>query len=145
MYNRIYMNMFKTTDAKSAEELLNKLEEPRKSEMLRLHEFIRKTVPTLQIGLYGAIIGYGNYHYKSKSGREGDWMIIGLASQKNYISLYICATENDEYLAEKHKAELPNASIGKSCIRFKKTEDLDMEVVKKLILKAEKLGGMNSV
>lgn len=143
MYN-IAMNMFKTTDAKSVEELLSKIEEPRRTEMLKLHEFIRKTVPNLPIGLYGAIIGYGNYHYKSKSS-EGDWMIIGLASQKNYISLYICATENDEYLAEKHKAELPKAKIGKSCISFKKTEDIDLEVVKKLILKAEKLGGMNAV
>lgn len=135
--------MFKTTDAKSVEELINKLEEPRKGEMLVLHNFIKKTVPSLPIGLYGAIIGYGNYHYKSQSGREGDWMIIGLASQKNYISLYICSLEDGEYIAEKYKSELPKASIGKSCIRFKHIEDVDLEVIKKLILKAEKIGGMN--
>lgn len=139
------MNMFKTTDAKSAEELIDNLDEPRKSEILKLHNFIRKTVPKLSVSLYGAIIGYGNYHYKSKSGRDGDWMIIGLASQKNYISLYICAVENGEYLAEKHKADLPKTSVGKSCIRFKHLEDVDMEVLKKLILKAESLGGMNAV
>lgn len=135
--------MFKTTDAKSVEELINKIEEPRKSEMLKLHHFIQKTVPHLPIGLYGAIIGYGNYHYKSKSGREGDWMIIGLASQKNYISLYICSIEDGEYLAEKYKSELPKASVGKSCIRFKRIEDIDLDVIRKLILKAEKIGGMN--
>lgn len=142
MYN-VIMNMFKSTDAKTVDELINKLAEPRRSEMLTLHKFIQETVPSLPIGLYGAIIGYGNYHYKSKSGREGDWMIIGLASQKNYISLYICSLEDGEYLAEKHKDELPKTSIGKSCIRFKKLEDLDMQVLKKLLLKAEKLGGMN--
>ena len=136
--------MFKTTTAKNVSEYLDSLEEPQKTEILQLHDFIKHTVPKLPLGMYGAIIGYGNYHYKSKSGREGDWMIIGLAAQKNYISLYICAVENGEYLAEKHKEELPKASIGKSCIRFKKVEDLDLEVIKKLILKAEKLGGMNA-
>ncbi len=143
-YNR-HMNMFKTTDAKSVEELISKIDEPRRSEMEKLHAFIRKTVPKLPIGLYGAIIGYGNYHYKYSSGREGDWMIIGLASQKNYISLYICSTENGEYLAEKYKDELPKANIGKSCIRFKKLEDIDLEVLKEIILKAEKLGGMGAI
>lgn len=139
------MNMFKTTDAKSVEELISKIDEPRRSEIKKIHEFIRKIVPNLPVGLYGAIIGYGNYHYKYSSGREGDWMLIGLASQKNYISLYICATENGEYLAEKNKEELPKASVGKSCIRFKKLEDVNLEVLKKLILKAEKLGGMGEV
>ena len=137
--------MFKTTDAKSVEELISKIDEPRRSEIKKIHEFIRKIVPNLPVGLYGAIIGYGNYHYKYSSGREGDWMLIGLASQKNYISLYICATENGEYLAEKNKEELPKASVGKSCIRFKKLEDVNLEVLKKLILKAEKLGGMGEV
>lgn len=137
--------MFKTTDAKSVEELISKIDEPRRSEIKKIHEFIRKIVPNLPVGLYGAIIGYGNYHYKYSSGREGDWMLIGLASQKNYISLYICATENGEYLAEKNKEELPKASVGKSCIRFKKLEDVNLEVLKKLILKAEKLGGMGAV
>lgn len=137
--------MFKTTDAKSVEELISKIDEPRRSEIKKIHEFIRKTVPKLTLSLYGAIIGYGNYHYKYSSGREGDWMLIGLASQKNYISLYICATENGEYLAEKNKEELPKASVGKSCIRFKKLEDVNLEVLKKIILKAEKLGGMGAV
>ena len=135
--------MFKTTDVKDAAELISRLEEPRKSEMIKLDAFIKKTVPNLPVSLYGAVIGYGKYHYKSKSGSEGDWMIIGLASQKNYISLYICSMEDGEYLAEKYKDELPKADIGKSCIRFKKFEDIDLEVLKKLILKAEKIGGMN--
>jgi len=142
MYYR-FMSIFKTTTAKDAEELISKIEEPRKTEIEMLHAFIKKTVPKLPINLYGAIIGYGKYHYKSKSGSEGDWMIIGLASQKNYISLYICSMEDGEYLAEKYKDELPKADIGKSCIRFKKFEDIDLEVLKKLILKAEKIGGMN--
>jgi hypothetical protein len=79
------------------------------------------------------MIGYGSYHYKYASGREGDCAIIALASQKSYISVYITASENGEYVAEKHKAELPKASIGKSCIRFKKLAEIDLKVLEKLV------------
>ena len=134
--------MFKSSKATTPEELFALIDEPRKSEMLELHKLILKTVPKLKPKMYGSIIGYGEYTYKYASGRTGEWMIIGLASQKNYISLYICAVEGKEYVAEKHKAEFPKASIGKSCIRFKKIEDIDTKALTNLLLKAEKLGGM---
>ncbi len=134
--------MFKSSKATTPEELFALIDEPRKSEMLELHKLILKTVPKLKPKMYGSIIGYGEYTYKYASGRTGEWMIIGLASQKNYISLYICAVEGKEYIAEKHKAEFPKASIGKSCIRFKKIEDIDIKALTNLLLKAEKLGGM---
>jgi len=134
--------MFKSSKATTPEELFALIDEPRKSEMLELHKLILKTVPKLKPKMYGSIIGYGEYTYKYASGRTGEWMIIGLASQKNYISLYICAVEGKEYVAEKHKAEFPKASIGKSCIQFKKIEDIDTKALTNLLLKAEKLGGM---
>ena len=134
--------MFKSSKATTPEELFALIDEPRKSEMIELHKLILKTVPKLKPKMYGSIIGYGEYTYKYASGRTGEWMIIGLASQKNYISLYICAVEGKEYIAEKHKAEFPKASIGKSCIRFKKIEDIDIKALTNLLLKAEKLGGM---
>jgi len=134
--------MFKSSPATTPEELFALIDEPRKNEMIELHKLILKTVPKLKPKMYGSIIGYGEYTYKYASGRTGEWMIIGLASQKNYISLYICAVEGKEYIAEKHKAEFPKASIGKSCIRFKKIEDIDIKALTNLLLKAEKLGGM---
>jgi hypothetical protein len=79
------------------------------------------------------MIGYGTYRYKYASGREGDWPVIALASQKNYISVYVCAAENGRYIAEAHKGELANASVGKSCIRFKKLEDVDLKALEKVI------------
>jgi hypothetical protein len=132
------MNMFKPNTTSSPEEYIAKLEEPRKSEIQKLHDLIRETVPNLKPFMISGLIGYGQYHYKSKSGREGEWYIIGLASQKNYISLYCCAVDGKEYLAEKYKNELPKASIGKSCIRFKKVEDLDVAILKKLFKESEK-------
>lgn len=127
-------------EAKSPEEYISKLEEPRKTEIDQLHKIIRKTVPSLEPTMAFGMIGYGPFHYKYKSGREGDWMLIGLASQKNYISLYITCTTDGQYLAERYKDKLPKASIGKSCIRFKKLADVDMKVLQKLLKEAEKIG-----
>lgn len=123
------VNMFKVTTAKTPEKYIELIDEPRKSQIRDLHNFIRKTTPELEPFMISGMIGYGKFHYKSKSGREGDWCIIALASQKNYISVYACATRDGQYVAERHKKELPKANIGRSCIRFKKIEDIDLKVL----------------
>ena len=133
------MNMFKSTDAKTPEEYIAKIDEPRKSQIQQLHDLIRKTIPGQKPYIISGMIGYGSFHYKYASGREGDWCIVALASQKNYISVYICASDGKEYVAEKYKKEFPKANIGRSCIRFKKIEDIDLEMLKKVLLEGEKL------
>lgn len=130
--------MFKTTKAKTPQEYLDMIDEPRKSEMVKLHKLICKTVPKLKPFIIAGMIGYGPYHYKSKSGREGDWALILLASQKNYISVHICALIDGKYLAEGYTKKLPKTNIGKSCIRFKKIEDIDLDVLSEVLKKAEK-------
>lgn len=83
------------------------------------------------------MLGYGAYHYRYASGREGDWMLVGLASNKRYISLYVTAGRPDgRYLAEAYADRLPAASIGRSCIRVKRAADLDPEVVTALLVEA---------
>jgi len=139
------MNMFKPTLAKTPEEYLLAIDEPRRSEMRELYEFILKTAPDLKPHIMSGMIGYGTYHYKYASGKEGDWSLIALASQKNYISVYICSTENGNYIAEGYKEMLPKASIGKSCIRFKRLSDIDLEILAEIIKKAEKVGGAGQV
>lgn len=139
------MNMFKPTVAKTPEEYIAMIPEPRRQEIETLHALIQKTVPRLKPRILSGMIGYGTYHYRYASGREGDWSLIALASQKNYISVYVCAMEKDSYLAETYKDKLPKASIGKSCIRFKKLSDIDLSVLMEIIKKAEKLGGMGQV
>jgi len=129
--------MFKTTEAKTAQEYINLLEEPRKSQIKTLHEFILKTVPKLKPFIISGMIGYGEYHYKYPSGREGEWAVILLASQKNYISIYACGLKDGKYVAEVHKNELPKASIGKSGIRIKKLEDIDLNVLTKILKESE--------
>lgn len=127
--------MFKPKEADSPKEYIAQIDEPRKSEIQQLHDFIRKTIPDQKPYIVHNIIGYGTYPYKTKAGKEGEWFPVGLASQKNYISVYACCvTKDGKYIAEKYKKELPKASIGRSCIRFKKVQDIDLDVLEKIIL-----------
>jgi hypothetical protein len=115
-------------------EYIAKLEEPRKSDVAALDALIRKTAPKLKPFVQGGILAYGPYHYKYASGREGDWFQIGVASNQNYISLYICGADENGHVAERFKKALPKANIGRGCVRFKRLGDLDQAVLKKLIL-----------
>lgn len=139
------MNMFKPTSAQTPEEYIEALEQPRRQEVEKIHKLIQQTLPSQKPHILSGMIGYGTYHYRYASGREGDWSLIALASQKNYISLYICSVENGEYIAESYKKALPKASIGKSCIRFKRLEDVDTNVLIEIIKKAEKAGGAGQI
>lgn len=124
------------TKAKTPKEYIEGLKEPRRSVVRALHRLITRTAPSLKPKLWevGTIgIGYGTYHYRYASGREGDWPVLGLASRAAYISFYACLGDGKQYIAEKHKKELPKANIGKSCIRFKRLSDLDARVLAKII------------
>jgi len=116
--------------------------------MLALHAAIRKAVPKLtteiMMGMGSPVIGYGKYHYKSPSGREGDWFLIGLTSGKNYYSLHICAADKGGYLVEQNAAKLGKVKTGRSCINFKKLEDLKLDVAMALVKQAVKSGGLNA-
>ena len=114
-------------------EYIAKLEEPRKSEIAALDKLIRKLAPALEPFIHAGMLAYGPWHYKYDSGREGDWFRMGLASNKNYISLYVLATDGKSYVAERFKKALPKANIGKSCVRFKHLSDLDQSALAKLI------------
>lgn len=132
-------SMNSTSSATTPEEYISTLDEPRRIEIQKLHDLIRETVPELEPFMLSGMLGYGKYHYKYASGREGDSAIIALASQKNYISLYASAADGDQYVAEKYKEQLPKANIGKSCIRFKKTADIDTEVIKAILKESSQL------
>ena len=135
------MNMFKPTLALNPEEYIAAIPEPRRQDVEKIHELIQKTVPNLKPHILSGMIGYGTYRYRYASGKEGDWSLIALANQKNYISVYVCAVEKGKYIAEEYKNKLPKASIGKSCIRFKTLKDIDLSILIEIITKAEKTGG----
>ena len=132
------------------DEVLAALPADRRDIMTTMHQAIRKAVPKLAPAMMSGmgpspIIGYGKYHYKSASGREGDWFLIGLAAGKNDYSLHICAGDKDGYLVERNAAKLGKVKTGRSCINFKKLEDLRLDVAMRLVKQAEKSGGLNAV
>lgn len=82
------------------------------------------------------MIGYGPYHYRYASGREGDSARVGLAINKTGFSVYVSCVDEKGYLAEQAKARLGKASIGKSCIRFKRLADIELDVLREVLAKA---------
>ena len=121
------------------------LDEPRRSEIRRLHELIRETLPDLEPNTDGGMLGYGRFHYRYASGREGDASLVALSSRKQYISLYVLCADAGGYLAERYADRMPRANIGKSCVRFKRTGDLDLDALRDLLVEAGRLGGAGAV
>jgi hypothetical protein len=137
-------------DTPHLDEFLAGLPADRRDTMTTLHKAIRKAVPKLAPAIMtgmgpSPIIGYGKYRYRSASGREGDWFLIGLAAGKSYYSLHICVGDKDGYLVERNAAKLGKVKTGRSCINFKKLEDLKLDAAMGLVKQAEKSGGINAV
>jgi uncharacterized protein YdhG (YjbR/CyaY superfamily) len=118
--------------ASTPAEYIAQLDEPRKSDIAALDALIRKTAPNLKPFIQIGILAYGHWRY-SCGGRENDWFRIGLASNKNYISLYVCPGDAPGSIPERYKQALPKASIGKGCVRFKRLGDLDMAALQDLL------------
>jgi len=92
---------------------------------------IMKKVTKSEPKMWGpAIVGFGNYIYKYPNGREMDWFYIGFSNRKNAITLYLMLKyENFPDLMNK----LGKYKIGKSCLYIKSLEDIDLNVLNKLI------------
>ena len=134
--------MFKPTKAKTVKEYLASVPEDRKKTILFLHNFIQKSVPTLKSHFANNMLGYGSFPYKNYKKEMIKWPVVALATQKNYISLYVCAIIDGQYVAEKYEKALGKVSVGKSCIRFKKLEDINFPTLKKVIKEAAKNPGL---
>lgn len=134
--------MFKPVKAKTAKEYFAALPKERREPMAFLDAFIRKAVPRLKPVFSYNMPGYGAFQYRNSKKEVLDWPVIALASQKNYISIYVCAVVDGKYIAETYKKELGKVSVGKSCIRFKKVEDLNLPVLKKVLKQAAASPGL---
>lgn len=77
-----------------------------------------------------SIVGFGRYHYKYASGREGDWFLAGFAPRKQNLTLYIMSGfEGAAPLLKK----LGKHTTGGSCLYLKSLADLDMGALRKLV------------
>jgi hypothetical protein len=80
-----------------------------------------------------SIIGFGSYHYKYESGREGDMMLVGFSPRKAATVLYGMRGASD---SETLLAHLGKFKTEKGCLYIKRLADVDQEVLKDLIVKA---------
>ncbi len=115
----------------SVEGFLNKVkdEATRKDcfEILKLMKQVTKEEPKM----WGSnIVGFGSYHYKSKSGREGDWMLTGFSPRKQNLTLYLMGgfDEQKDLLKKLGKYK---TSVG--CLYIKRLDDVDKKVLKTLV------------
>lgn len=127
------MNMFKAVKPTTVKQYLAAVPEERQDAINFMHKFIQEQAPELKSHFSYNMLGYGKFPYKNYKKEIIDWPIIALANQKNYISIYVCSLVDGQYLAEKFEDRLGKVSIGKSCIRFKKIEDLNLDALAEVI------------
>ena len=113
------------------EDFLNTIDDEQKhSDAFALLEFMKEITGEEPVMWGPGIIGFGTYHYKYASGREADWMLTGFSPRKNNLTLYIMQGFDDY---EHHLSQLGKHKTGKSCLYVKRLEDLDLDVLRKLI------------
>ena len=81
--------------------------------------------------MWGAsIVGFGSYHYRYESGREGEFMLSGFAPRKQSLTLYIMGG-HERY--QELFARLGKHRTGKSCLYINKLDDVDLDVLREII------------
>jgi len=120
----------------SVEKFLKNIPDKKKQEDAFIIMNLMKKITKEEPVMWGpSIVGYGNYHYKYESGREGDWFLTGFSPRKQNLTLYLMSgfKKYDELMKKlgKHKT-------GGSCLYIKKLEDVDMKILKELITQSVK-------
>ena len=75
-----------------------------------------------------AIIGFGSYHYKYATGREGDMPVVGFSPRKQNLTLYVGFKDQGDLLNK-----LGKHTTSKSCVYIKRLSDVDLPTLRKII------------
>ncbi len=115
----------------SVEDFLNSIaDEQRRADCFAVVEMMKKATKS-EPKMWGtSIVGFGDYHYKYATGREGDCPVIGFSPRKQNLTLYF--TDGVERQPERLK-QLGKHKIGKSCLYVNQLADLDLKVLKQMI------------
>jgi hypothetical protein len=87
------------------------------------------------------IVGYGLLDYTNRSGTSVRWFSVGLAAQKNYMSMYVNAIEEGRYLLDAYKGRLGKAKVGSAAVSFKTLEEVDLDALMEMVQRAGELAG----
>ena len=117
-------------------------DEKRRQDCFTVLELMRQITDTEPRMWGDSIVGFGSYHYKYKSGREGDWFLTGFSPRKQNLTLYIMSGfDQHDVLLEK----LGKFKTGKSCLYIKKVEDIDLPTLRELVRQSvEHVGKSNT-
>ncbi len=129
--------MYKLKTQETDESVISFIEsidsDKKKSDAYKLLEIFTET-SGYSAKMWGeSIIGFGSYHYKYPTGHEGDAALVGFSPRKAKISLYFATGD------EQRKAllsELGKHTSGAACVYINKLDDIDSDVLKKLILQS---------
>jgi hypothetical protein len=113
--------------AVSVDDFINSLPEPRRADartLVKLMQSVSRQKPKM----WGpSIIGFGSYHYRYESGREGDMPLVCFSPRKSGNVVYICHT--DKTLLDK----LGKHKLSGGCLHIKKLSDVDSAVLKTIV------------
>ena len=115
----------------SVKEFINKIaDEERRADCFAVAK-IMEEITGEKPKMWGpSIVGFGTYHYKYASGREGDWPVTGFSPRKKDLTLYLMmGFEKHGELMQK----LGKHSRAKSCLYIKRLSDIHVPTLKKLI------------
>jgi hypothetical protein len=119
----------------------------RTSDLEKLHALMRKAAPGLkrhfhagtpagEAGMRMNMIGYGQFRYAIKSGKSAVWPVIGVALQKNYISVYVAVTRSGKPLVPFYAGKLGELRIGGNNFSFEAFDELKTLAVATLFAEA---------
>lgn len=113
------------------EDSLNSIEhEKRREDSFTVLELMREVTGMEPVMWGDSIVGFGKYHYKYASGREGDMPLVGFSPRKQSLTLYIMAGF-DQY--DMLMSKLGKYTTGKACLYIKKIEDVDLDALRELV------------
>ena len=124
-----------SSDQQEVEDYLGSLAEDRQAAVTAVREMILEHLPTgyeetMQHGMISCVIPLETYPVAYN---KQPLVFAGLASQKNYMTVYLMNIygnpEDEEWFVQRFKATGKNLNMGKSCVRFKRLEDLPIELV----------------
>ena len=122
----------KTTETQSSvTDFINTVEdEAKRNDAFELIKIMQQ-ITGFEPKMWGpSIIGFGSYHYKYASGHEGDAPLAAFSPRKSATTVYFFSSEN----TEKELTILGKHKSSKACIYIKKLTDIDLEILKNVIL-----------
>lgn len=105
----------------------------KREDLKKLTAMLKKLTREQPVMWGNSIVGFGTYHYKYKTGREGDWFLAGFSPRKRNISIYIA---NGFEGAEATLAQLGKHKKSVGCLYIKRLEDIDVTVLQELFAKS---------